>query len=153
MRNSTRRLLSALVASIACLLSFGACAQGTTAVGLWQTYSDITGEADGIVRIVEVQGMFEGRLEAVLSPPAPTPRPICDKCPGDLRGKPVVGLKILYGLRREGDAYTGGEILDPHDGRVYRCNMRLLEGGRKLELRGYIGIPAIGRTLSWMRIE
>lgn len=135
------------------IVSGAAPAQALTPAGLWKTFSDRTGEADGLVRIVEVGGEFEGTVQAVFSPPAPSPNPLCEECLGELKDRPVVGLKILRGLRHNGDQYSDGEILDPDDGIVYRCTARLVEGGRKLELRGYIGIALFGRTQVWLRQE
>jgi uncharacterized protein (DUF2147 family) len=105
------------------------------------------------VRIVEVDGEFEGTVQAVLSPPAASPNPLCEECNGDLRNAPIVGMKILRRLRWDGEQYSGGEILDPDDGKVYRCSMRLVDGGRKLEVRGFIGIPLLGRTQTWLRTD
>lgn len=129
----------------------GASAQALTPSGLWKTFSDRTGEADGLVRIIETNGEFEGTVQKVFSPPAPSPAPLCEECAGELRNKPIVGMTILRGLRRDGDEYSGGEILDPDDGKVYRCRMRLIQGGRKLEVRGYVGISLFGRTQTWER--
>ena len=133
------------------LLGAPAGAQEATPAGLWKTFSDKTGQADGLVRIVEVNGELQGTVEKVFSPPAPSANPLCEDCPGELKDKPVVGMRILHGLRRQGEEFSGGEILDPDDGRVYRCRMRLVQGGRKLEVRGYIGIELFGRTQVWER--
>jgi uncharacterized protein (DUF2147 family) len=62
-------------------------------------------------------------------------------------------MTILRGLRREGERYTGGEILDPDDGKVYRCSVTVIEGGKQLDVRGYIGIPLLGRSQIWQRME
>ena len=140
-----------LVPAAFAVLCGSAAAQQPTPAGLWKTYSDRSGLADGLVRIVEVNGAFEGTVEKVLSPPAPDPNPRCEDCSGALKDKPVVGLRILRGLRPDGEGYSGGEILDPDDGRVYRCRARLLDGGRRLEVRGYLGIPFFGRTQVWQR--
>jgi uncharacterized protein (DUF2147 family) len=121
--------------------------------GLWKTVSDRTGQADGLVRIVEINGEFRGTVVAVFSPPADSPNPVCELCEGELKGQPVIGMTILRGLRREGERYTGGEILDPDDGKVYRCTVTVIEGGKKLDVRGYIGIPLFGRSQVWQRME
>ena len=128
-------------------------AQPPTPAGLWRTYSDRTGEADGLVRVVEVDGEFEGTVQAVFSPPASSPNPLCEECGGELRNAPIVGMKILRRLRWDAEQYSGGEILDPDDGKVYRCSMRLVDGGRKLEVRGFVGIPLFGRTQTWLRAD
>jgi uncharacterized protein (DUF2147 family) len=145
----------------AMLLPCAACAQAQSPAGpqtqspagLWTTYSDRSGKADGLVRITEENGELQGIVEAVFSPPAPSAHPLCEECPGELKNQPIVGMKILRGLRWDGGQYSGGEILDPDEGRFYRCNMRISDGGRKLELRGYVGIPLLGRTQTWTRRE
>ena len=140
---------------IACLLvvSNAAFAQAWTPVGVWQTFSDKTGTADSLVRIVELNGQFEGTVQAVFSPPAASPNPRCEECRGELKDQPVVGMKILRGLRWDGEEYSGGEILDPDDGSVYRCKLRVTGAGQKLEVRGFIGISLFGRTQTWLRQE
>ena len=143
--------MRALLLAVLATLCSASAAQQATPVGLWKTYSDRTGQADGLVRIVEANGVFEGTVVKVFSPPAADPNPRCEECSGELKDKPVVGLRILSGLRRDGEAYSGGRILDPDNGRVYRCTVRLLQGGRKLEVRGYIGIALFGRTEVWDR--
>lgn len=135
------------------LLPGAACAQAQSPAGLWTTYSDRSGKADGLVRVVEENGQFHGIVEAVFSPPAPTPHPLCEECPGNLRNQPIVGMRILRGLRWDGEQYSGGEILDPDEGRFYRCSVRVGDGGRTLELRGYVGIPLFGRSQTWSRRE
>ncbi|HEY6824627.1 MAG TPA: DUF2147 domain-containing protein [Steroidobacteraceae bacterium] len=130
-----------------------AAAQAPTPVGLWKTYSDRTGEADGLVRVTQANGELEGTVVKVFSPPAQSANPLCEECPGELRNQPIVGMKILWGMRPEADAYTGGEILDPDEGKVYRCTLRVVAGGRKLEVRGYIGISLFGRTQVWDRVD
>jgi uncharacterized protein (DUF2147 family) len=122
--------------------------------GLWQTVSDRTGQPGGLVRVVEVDGEYIGTVVAVFSPPAPDAHPLCNLCQGDLKDKPVVGMNILRGVRRSGDTYSTGQILDPDEGQVYyRCRIALLDDGRKLEVCGFIGIPLLGRSQTWVRKE
>ena len=109
------------------------------------------GEAEGLVRIIEVAGELRGTVEKVYSPPAPEPNPLCELCSGARRNQPVIGMQILSGLRWDGEQYSGGEILDPNNGKSYRCLMRVVDEGRKLEVRGYIGISLLGRTQVWLR--
>jgi len=63
----------------------------------------------------------------------------------------VIGMTILTGMKQDGDEYNGGKILDPKNGKVYRSKMTLVEGGKKLNVRGYIGMPILGRTQVWVR--
>src|SRR5439155_26403807 len=96
-----------------------ALAQPPPPAGLWQTFSDRTGEADGLVRVVEVDGELEGTVQAVFYPPASSPNPLCEECSGELRNAPIVGMKILRRLRWDGEEYSGGNILDSEDGKDY----------------------------------
>ena len=60
-------------------------------------------------------------------------------------------MEIMWGLRKSGNDYSGGRIMDPEDGKIYRCKLRLIDGGKKLEVRGYIGFALLGRTQTWLR--
>lgn len=103
------------------------------------------------MRIEERDGEFSGTIVALLPPNDPEAR--CERCEAPLKDRRIVGLTILTGLRRDGDGYSGGSILDPDEGRTYRCTARLTDGGRALELRGYIGAPLFGRTQVWTRAD
>ena len=149
MRSTLPRQLL-LLALVACGPAWG---QASTPAGLWQTVSDKTGQPAGLVRVVEVDGEYIGTVVAVLSPPAPDANPLCNLCQGDLKDKPIVGMIILRGVRRSGDTYSTGQILDPDEGEVYKCRITLLDEGRKLEVRGFIGIPLLGRSQTWVRKE
>ena len=126
-------------------------AQQHSAAGRWKTIDDRTGQARSIVEIVEVDGELRGTIARVFSPPAPSAMPSCEKCPGDRKDKPVVGMTILWGLKRHADEYTGGRIFDPEEGKTYRCKLRIIDGGRTLEVRGFIGLSLVGRTQTWRR--
>lgn len=122
--------------------------------GLWKTVDDKTKLPRSLVRISEVNGVYEGRIEQLLNrQPDDDPQGICRACPGDRKDKPLVGMTILSGLKKDGDIYTGGEILDPKNGKSYRCKMEVIEGGKKLNVRGFIGVSLIGRTQTWLREE
>ena len=76
---------------------------------------------------------------------------VCEACSGELKDKPVQGMQILQGLKADGDWYEGGTILDPNNGKVYKAKLRVVDGGAKLEVRGFIGISLLGRTQTWLR--
>jgi uncharacterized protein (DUF2147 family) len=120
-------------------------------VGSWRTIDDKTGQAKSIVRIVEAKGEVQASVESVFSPPAVSAAPICDKCSGDLKNKPIVGMTIMWGMKKDGGEFSGGRVLDPDEGKVYRCTIKVIEGGNKLEVRGYIGFSLFGRTQTWVR--
>ena len=117
-------------------------------VGLWRTMDESSGQAKALVRIEERNGTLVGRIERLLVDPE---NATCQACTGELKGKPVVGLTILQGLRREGEVWSGGEVLDPNNGKFYKAQVRLAEAGDRLQLRGYMGVPSLGRTQTWRR--
>ncbi len=118
-------------------------------IGRWQTVDDATGKIKAVVRIQEENGTLYGTIEKLVSPRTPDPR--CTKCTGSMRDKPLIGLRILWGLRASGSGWSGGQIVDPDNGNTYRCEIYLEEGGNKLKVRGYIGFSFIGRTQYWLR--
>src|SRR5260221_9804961 len=138
------------LATVIFLAAGAAAGQSSTPVGAWKTVNE-RGEPEGLVRIVEVAGELRGAVEQVYSPPAPDADPRCIACSGERKDQRVIGMQILSGLRWDGEQYSGGEILDPNNGTSYRGLLRGIEGGRKLEVRGYIGIARLGRTQAWLR--
>ncbi len=145
-----RWLFSAIIVF---LLAMPLGAAEPTPVGLWKTIDDNTGQPRGLVRIREVNGRYEGRVEKGFPRPDEKEPPRCEKCDGVRRNQPVLGMTILWGLTKQGDEYQGGEILDPESGKIYRAKMALSDGGKKLEVRGFIGISLLGRTQTWLREE
>ena len=77
---------------------------------------------------------------------------LCQKCSGEDKNKPILGLTIIKGLSKEGAEYTSGEILDPKNGKLYKCAISL-ESKDKLKVRGYIGFSLLGRTQYWHRVN
>ena len=118
-------------------------------VGRWQTVDDKTGKPSGVVRIYEQNGALYGNIEKVLDPARAGLS--CIACADDRRGKPLIGLNIIRGLKRNGDLWDGGTVIDPETGSVYKSSARLDDGGRKLVLRGYLGISLLGRSQTWQR--
>jgi uncharacterized protein (DUF2147 family) len=125
----------------------------TSPAGLWKTIDDRSGEAKGLIRIREINGKFEGKIDKIFPKPGDDPAPRCEKCEGSLHNQPVLGLTFLWGFTRQGDEYQGGEILDPESGKIYRAKMKLVDGGKKLEVRGFIGFSLFGRSQTWLREE
>lgn len=142
-------LHTALIAAV--LAAPTAWAQNNSPVGLWKTIDDSTGKPRSLVRITESNGVVSGKIEKLLREPNEDQNPVCDKCEGDLKGKPVLGMTILNGLQKDGDSYSGGTVLDPHNGKTYKAKLTVKDEGKKLEMRGYIGAPLFGRTQTWIR--
>ena len=118
-------------------------------VGRWQTVDDKTGKPSGVVRIYEQNGTLYGNIEKVLDPARAAFN--CVACTDDRKGKPLLGLNIIRGLKRDGDGWNGGTVIDPETGSVYKASARLDDGGRKLVVRGYLGISLLGRSQTWVR--
>jgi uncharacterized protein (DUF2147 family) len=140
-----------IVVMAAAIYCFPAWGQNSTPIGLWKSIDDGTGKPTALIRISEIEGEFQGKIEKIFPEPGESANPLCEECEGDLKNQPVVGMIILKGMRRDGTDYTGGRILDPDSGKIYRGTMKLIDGGNKLILRGYVGIPLLGRSQVWLR--
>jgi uncharacterized protein (DUF2147 family) len=119
--------------------------------GRWKTIDDVTHLAKSIVVIREQNGTFRGTIEQIFDPPVPNPT--CYLCSGVKKDRPLMGLEILWGFKRDGNRWSGGQVLDPETGKIYHASLSLEENGAKLRLHGYIGIPLFGRTQSWLRVQ
>ncbi len=125
-----------------------------TPVGYWKTIDDKTGKPRSIVKIFEANGELHGRIEKLLDVPSGAKAPSCDKCPGDKKGKPVLGLEFLWGFKRDGANWGEGAVLDPEEGKVYKANLELLDGGKRLKLFGFVRVLVkIGRSQTWTRVD
>ncbi|MGK5030886.1 DUF2147 domain-containing protein [Janthinobacterium sp. MDT1-19] len=138
---------------MAALAMAAAAAATDSPVGTWKTIDDATGKPKSIIRITESNGVLQGKIEKLFRAPDMDQNPNCDKCTGANKDQPIIGLTILTGLKKDGKEWTGGEITDPADGKVYKSKAELIEGGAKLQVRGYRGISMFGRTQTWVREE
>jgi uncharacterized protein (DUF2147 family) len=123
--------------------------------GLWKTIDDETGQEKSLVRITDTSGTFSGTVEKSLVNDPKTSK-VCDLCTDDRKGQVIVGMEIIRGVTRnvkDDGLWDGGEILDPQKGKTYRVRLTPKEGGAKLEVRGYVGMPLLGRTQTWIRVE
>ena len=150
-RRAAGRIVRGGLLAAGALCASLAFAQGASSpVGLWKSVDDETGKAKSLIRIVEKDGLVVGRVEKILTDKTDAK---CDKCTDDRKDKPVQGMTIISGMKKDGDGWAGGEILDPNNGKVYRSQMKVVDNGKKLEVRGYIGVPMLGRTQTWIREE
>jgi uncharacterized protein (DUF2147 family) len=122
-------------------------------VGKWMTIDDKSGKPGGIIRIELVGGEYKGWIEKIFPDPDEDPNPKCVYCDGARKNQPVLGLNFMWGLTKEGDEFSGGEILDPRTGKIYRARLRLEDGGKSLNVRGFIGFSLLGRSQVWHRAE
>ena len=141
--------MKTLLVLTAALAASAAFAQSTP-VGLWRNIDDKTGEAKAEIRITESGGKLTGRIEKTLKKDA---KPTCEECKDERKGQPIVGLEIIRNAQKaEGkDEWDGGKILDPENGREYTLKLMPIEGGQKLQVRGYLG--PFYRTQVWQRVQ
>ena len=148
------RIHAALAALIFVALSAPAWAQSTSAtpVGAWRSIDDKTGEAKAEIRIAETGGVLSGRITRRLVKDA-KPNAVCDECKDERKGQPIEGLEIIRGARQADgrEVWEHGKILDPENGREYTLRMAPIEGGKRLEVRGYLG--PFYRSQVWVRVQ
>ena len=126
----------------------------TTPAGLWRTIDDDGKTEKSLVRIVNTGGVLSGKVEKISDPAKADEK--CSKCEDDRKDKPIVGMTIISGAKQdpeESNKWVGGEILDPAKGSSYKLILKTTDGGKKLDVRGYIGSPMFGRTQTWIRVE
>jgi uncharacterized protein (DUF2147 family) len=144
-------LIRTLVAGCTLALGAGAALAQATPVGLWKTIDDETKKEKSLVRIADSGGTLTGTVEKLLDPAKQNS--VCDKCTDARKDKPVLGMTIVQGAKKnaDGDAWEGGEILDPNNGKLYKLRLKPTDGGKALEVRGYIG--PFYRNQTWLRVE
>jgi uncharacterized protein (DUF2147 family) len=121
------------------------------AEGYWTTMNDDGKTATSVVRIFERDKKLYGNIVKLINPSKKDPK--CDECSGAYKGKPIVGMQILWNLSKDGTEWSGGSILDPKNGKIYKCYIEVIDGGARLKVRGYIGISLLGRTQYWRRTQ
>ena len=140
-----------LILSLFLLLPIVASAQQASPVGKWRTIDDATGKPKSIVQIYATDnGTLQAKVLQVLDSEK-GPNPLCDACEGKNHNQPVVGMVIAWNLRHNGSRWDDGRIMDPDNGKVYSARMMPSADGKTLEVRGYIGMPMLGRTQVWQR--
>lgn len=146
----TRIILSAALVASTAALAFTP-NELSSPVGFWKTIDDVSGQAKSVVQISESSdGQLSGRVAKLFR----DPELLCTACTGSKQGKPVLGMEIMSNLKHDpkhADEWTGGEILDPKNGKTYHCLIKLSEGGQKMIVRGYFGLPLFGRSQTWIR--
>jgi uncharacterized protein (DUF2147 family) len=140
-----------LLPLLLCFISAGsAFAKQGSIVGNWKTIDDKTNQPKSIVKIYKRGGKYYGKVTRLFRKKDEDPNPRCEKCKDDdpRKGKRVKGMVILKDLVEKDGKYSGGNILDPKNGKVYKCKLWLEKG--KLKVRGYVGI--FFRTQTWHKI-
>lgn len=132
---------------VLCLFSISAYAQGDV-TGTWVTYDEETNERSSNIFIEEVDGTLRGHISKTIKKTGPK---TCQNCPGDKDGKPMLGLEIIWGFKKDAKGnWVDGSILDPRNGKVYNCNLAVNPDG-SLYIRGYWKFTWLGKTQTWYR--
>ena len=124
--------------------------------GTWQQIDDKTGSPKAVIEIrKESNNTFTGKITKITPRPGYTPRERCNNCPAPYTNQPILGMEILKGLKQvEGtNNYEKGRVIDPLSGKFYDAKMKLSATGKRLSLRAYLGVSALGRNQTWLRIE
>ena len=137
-----RKLLLTFVFSLFGVLSFA------QIEGKWKTIDDETKQAKSIVEIYKKGDLYYGKISQLLIKPA---NPNCVDCKDDRKNKPILGMEINRGLKKDGDEFTGGTITDPKTGKTYKCT--ITRNGDNLNVRGYVGLSFIGRSQTWQKVN
>lgn len=132
------------------MLAFAFTTQAQSVFGKWKTIDDQTGKEKSVVLIYEEKGKVYGKIVSLLEKDKKDKK--CTACSGGDKNKPLEGLVIIKELQKDGDQWNDGKILDPKTGKQYKCYITL-ENNNKLKVRGYVGMPLMGRTQYWLRVE
>lgn len=123
-------------------------------VGVWKTIDDVTGQPKSIIQIyANSDQTLSGKVMKIFPSPGKDENEVCEACKGAWHNQKIVGMVILEGMKANGNKWDGGQILDPKNGKTYRCTFKLSNNGGELNVRGYIGISAFGRSQVWLRVK
>jgi len=137
--------------TILLVLSLSGFAQATKIVGKWKTIDDKDGTTKSIVNIFKAtNGKYYGKIEKLFK----EPEKLCTECEGANKNQPILGMMIINGLVEAEAKLTGGTILDPKNGKVYKCNISLDAKTDKLIVRGSLDSSGwLGRSQTWIRAK
>jgi uncharacterized protein (DUF2147 family) len=123
--------------------------------GIYRSVDDKTGFSRGLTEVTLRDGVLHGTIIKTIPRPNYTPKKICTGCPAPFTNQPIMGLDVFVNMKLvagKNDEYKG-KILDPVSGNLYSGHIKLSRDARKLKLRGYVGLPIMGRTQWWVREE
>ncbi|MCB1172542.1 MAG: DUF2147 domain-containing protein [Leptospiraceae bacterium] len=122
-----------------------------TPVGVWQTIGDKGEDKGKVLSHIQIYE-YDGKIGAKVAKLLKDPDAKCHAdCPGNKANAPILGMNIMWGLKKTGDSKWEGEMLDPEDGLVYNCILSV--NGNKLTVRGYDRFSPVSRTQTWLRLN
>lgn len=125
-------------------------------IGYWQTIDDVSHQPKSILHIYAVNGALNGEVVKIYPRPGQDQNAVCAACTGSKHNQRVVGMIILEGLKQDSknaSEWSGGYILDPHNGKTYNCTLQIAKNNQTLNVRGYLGFSLFGRTQTWVRVQ
>ena len=129
------------------LLTLSLTTHGQSIIGQWETFDDETKEKKSVVEIYKTNNLYFAKIvESFVS----KKNAVCETCKGKSKNKSIIGLIIVENLKKDGEEFNGGTIMDPENGKTYKCYLELLNTN-KLKVRGYLGFSLLGRTQYWIR--
>lgn len=150
MRNNFTTVFAVLFAAAASFVATGAHAAELSPIGTWTTFTD-DHKPKSTIEIFDVNGTLSGKVTQIMISDK-GPNPICDACEGERHNQPITGMTIMQDFKKTGDdLWEGGTIVKPQNGKVYKCKLHLIDGGQKLEVRGFVGFAFLGETQVWSR--
>jgi uncharacterized protein (DUF2147 family) len=133
-----------------CLFPLSVHAQNTP-LGRWRSIDDATGKPKAVIEVSQAgNGTLSAKIVQLIDT-SDGPNPLCDDCSGARHNQPILGMTIAWGLKPQGKVWGGGRILDPENGKEYSVKMTPIAAGKKLEVRGFLGLALLGRTQTWLR--
>lgn len=152
---TSSKVISKVIAIISGFVLANTYAGNTTSpVGYWKTIDDISGKPKSIIKIYEDdKHSLTGQVVKIFAMAGKEPNIKCKACEGENHDKPIVGMVILSGLKAKETQWKDGHILDPQNGKTYNCSAKLADNGKKLDVRGYIGMHLLGRSQTWERVD
>lgn len=149
------KMIFGVVLTIVSLFTLSSSYAATSPVGTWTTIDDVTGKPKAIVQLWQTaDNQLYGKILKVFPRPGIDANGVCSKCEGKTHNMRLNGMIFLQSLKQSKDnqvLWSGGKILDPKNGKTYHCNLQVADQGKKLNVRGYLGLPLFGRTQTWIR--
>ena len=145
------RTLLLTAATLSLSITAPAAQPANSYTGSWKTYDEQTKALNSIVTIHKKYNAYVGTISKIYEQHGHKASDLCVKCKGKLHNKPIRGMNILHFTLGSNGKPENCKILDPNNGSLYHCKLELLEKGSKLNVRGYIGLPLIGRDEKWIR--
>lgn len=129
-------------------IGFSVAGKSQTIFGKWNSFNEETNKKESVIEVYQKDGKAYAKIIEILN--EDRKNATCTECKGDRKNEPILGMNILTGLKKDDDEWSGGKILDPKNGKEYKCYIKLLDKNT-LKIRGYIGVSLFGRTAIWKR--